>query len=111
MAGSDEHDETDLTRRADALAVRLDDENGSFATAAPQCAAEYRDLLAAVVRRHPAYAFDRDGRPGAIAAVREALPSAERELFDAIVDDCACEVAAVEEALYQVIVATRRRQG
>jgi hypothetical protein len=57
----------------------------------------------------PEFAFDREGRPGAIAAVREALPVVERELFDAIVEDHACEVAAFREAVRQLMDAMRRR--
>ena len=49
------------------------------------------------------FAFDRDGRPGAIAAVRGALPLMERELFDAVMEDCECEVAALREALVQMM--------
>jgi hypothetical protein len=33
----------------------------------------------------------------------------ERELFDAVLDDHACEVAAIEEALYQLLRAYSRR--
>jgi len=50
---------------------------------------------------------DRDGRPGAIAAVRAALPTTERELFDAVMEDCECELAATREALFQMIAALR----
>ena len=49
------------------------------------------------------YAFDRDGRPGAIAAIRGALPLTERELFDAVVEDFECELAAHREALLQMV--------
>ena len=34
------------------------------------------------------FAFDREGRPGAIAAIRGALPMMERDLFDAVIEDC-----------------------
>jgi hypothetical protein len=63
---------------------------------------DFRALVDAVRRLDPAFNFDRDGRPGAIAAVREALPLAERELLDAVIEDHACEVAAVHEAMFQV---------
>ena len=62
----------------------------------------FRELLAGVQKSDARFAFDRDGRPGAIAAVREALPAAERELLDAIIEDHACELAAVHEAMFQV---------
>jgi hypothetical protein len=43
--------------------------------------------------------------------VREALPLMQRELFDAVLEDHACEVAAVEEALFQVLRAYGRRSA
>ena len=67
-----------------------------------------RELLAAVQSTDARFAFDRDGRPGAIAAVREALPPSERELLDAIIEDHACELAAVHEAMFQVARAASR---
>ena len=51
----------------------------------------------------PTYAFDRDGRPGAIAAIRGALPLTERELFDAVIENFECELAAHREALFQMV--------
>jgi hypothetical protein len=101
--------ETDVERRADALAARVGGAE-PFADALRSADAEYRELLNAVARLGPAYAFDREGRPAAIAAVREALPVMERDLFDAILDDLACERAAIEEALYRVARAYSRRQ-
>jgi hypothetical protein len=64
---------------------------------------EFHHTLTAVKASHPKFAFDRDGRPGAIAAVRAALPTTERELLDAVVEDCECELAATKEALFQMI--------
>ena len=49
------------------------------------------------------YSFNRDGRPGAIAAIRGALPLTERELFDAVIEDFECELAAHREALLQMV--------
>lgn len=63
---------------------------------------EFQALLDAVRQSSPRFAFDREGRPAAVAAVREALPGAEQELFDAIVEDHACELAAVHEAMLAV---------
>ena len=91
-----------MVQAARQLAARLDEEAGSFTDASRGCEDAYRALLRIVAAREARCAFDRDGRPGAIAAVREALPPMERDLFDAIVDDHACEVAAIEEALYQL---------
>jgi hypothetical protein len=64
---------------------------------------EFHRILTAVKATHPKFTFDRDGRPGAIAAVRAALPTMERELLDAVVEDCECELAATKEALFQMI--------
>jgi hypothetical protein len=62
-------------------------------------------LLEAIRDSDASFAFDRDGRPGAIDAVRQALPAVERDLFEAVVEDHACEVAALREALCQVAYA------
>jgi hypothetical protein len=99
----------EIARRADVLAARVTDDTASFADVSQRCAAEYQDLLRAVAGSGERFAFDRSGRPGAIAAVREALPLMERDLFDAVIDDHACEIAAVEEALYRLAQACRRR--
>ena len=64
---------------------------------------EFRRRLEAVKTSNPKFAFDREGRPGAIAAVRGALPAIERELFDAVMEDCECELAATREALWQML--------
>ena len=64
---------------------------------------EFQQRLASVKTANPKFAFDRDGRPGAIAAVRGALPLMERELFEAVIEDCECELAATREALFQML--------
>jgi hypothetical protein len=110
MTPSDEEEDPDIARRANLLAARLTGTAQSFADASGEFETEYHALLQAISRLGPRYAFDRDGRPSAIDAVREALPLMERDLFDAIVDDHACEVAAVEEALYRVALAYGRRR-
>ena len=68
---------------------------------------EFQRILDAVKASHPKFAFDRDGRPDAIAAVRAALPGIERELFDAIIEDCECELAATKEAVVRMIAALK----
>ena len=68
---------------------------------------EFQRTLEALKASHPKFAFDRDGRPGAIGAVRGALPTIERELFDAVIEDCECELAATREALFQMIAALK----
>ena len=100
-------EETEITRRADELVARLADEQ-SFDAVRQGAEHEYVALLHAVRRTHERFAFDRDGRPHAVNAVREALPMMERELFDAVLEDHACEVAAIEEALYQLALALSR---
>jgi hypothetical protein len=64
-------------------------------------------LLAAVAASDPRFTFDRDGRPPALQAVRNALPAMEAELFDVILEDLGCELAATREALYQLAIANR----
>lgn len=66
---------------------------------------EFQRTLDAIKASDPKFAFDREGRPGAVAAVRTALPTIERELFDAVVDDFECELAATREALFRIIAA------
>jgi hypothetical protein len=64
-------------------------------------------LVAAIRASHERFAFDAEGRPGAIAAIRQALPVIEAELLDAVLEDVACELAARQEAIYQVALAAR----
>jgi len=64
---------------------------------------ELQGVLERLKTQDPRFAFDRDGRPGAIGAVRGALPLMERELFDAVMEDCECECAALREALVQMM--------
>ena len=98
----------EIDELADRCAARLGDVVAADATALEP---DFRSLLNAVRRTDPRFDFDRDGRPGALAAVREALPMAERDLLDAIVEDHACEIAAVHEAMFQVARAAARRAG
>jgi hypothetical protein len=63
---------------------------------------EFRRQLEAVKNSDPKFAFDREGRPGAIAAVRGALPLMERDLFDAVIEDFECELAAYLETLFRM---------
>jgi hypothetical protein len=98
----------DVARLAAACAARLGD---ATAPDAAMLEPEFRALVRAVGAVDPALAFDRDGRPGAIAAVREALPLVERELLDAILEDHACETAAVHEAMFQVVIAATARKS
>ena len=102
------HDETEVIRTAEQLATRLTGSERSFAAARQHVEAEYLALLNAIKATHERFAFDRDGRPGAVKAVREALPAMERDVFDAVLEDHACELAAVEEALYQLARALAR---
>lgn len=97
----------DILRRADRVAARIGS-SGSYLEDLAHFEPDMRELLAAVARLDTRYAFEREGRPGALEAIRHALPNVERELLDAVVDDHACELAAVQEALYQVALAVRR---
>jgi hypothetical protein len=63
----------------------------------------FQQTLAAVKTSNAKFAFDREGRPGAIAAIRGALPMMERDLFDAVMEDCECELAATREAMFQML--------
>lgn len=102
------HEDTEVTRCADQLAIRLAGDEASFDAARQRAEEEYLALLGAVRRTHQRFTFDRDGRPHALNAVREALPMMERDLLDAVLEDHACELAAVEEALYQFARALAR---
>jgi hypothetical protein len=95
---------THVARLAEMCASRIDPASRSFDEAALQFKNEMNQLLDALKALDPRFLFDRGGRPGAIAAVRSALPAIERELFDAVIEDCECELAATKEALFQVIV-------
>jgi hypothetical protein len=109
MSAFDEHSE--VTECAERLGASLADEEQSFEAARQRMEQEYQRLLNAVQHVHQRFAFDRDGRPGAVHAVREALPLMERDLFDAVLEDHACELAASEEALYQVARALKRSRS
>lgn len=69
---------------------------------------ELRRTLETLKTSSPRFAFDRDGRPAAIGAVRAALPTLERELLDAVLEDCDCELAATREALFRMLERLRK---
>ena len=93
---------THISRLASLCASRLDPTSPSYEEALPHFRNELQELLDVLKTLDPRYLFDRRGRPGAIAAVREALPAIERELFEAVVEDYECELAATREALFQI---------
>jgi hypothetical protein len=64
---------------------------------------QFQLTLALVRASDPKFFFDREGRPGALTAIRGALPSVERELLDAVIEDCECEIAATREALFRIL--------
>jgi hypothetical protein len=99
----------EIVRAADALAARLRESRGSFAEDFRHFAAEMQALLDTVGRSGARFTFDRDGRPAAIAVVRAALPAMERSLLDAVLEDHEAELAAWKEALFQGMLACRRR--
>jgi hypothetical protein len=95
----------DIARLADACAIRLPAARTAEAISLDP---SFQALLDAIRRSEARFAFEREGRPEAIAAVRDALPLVERDLFDAIVDDHACEVAALSETLLVLVQALSR---
>ena len=102
---------THVARLAEMCAARIDPASRGFDDAFPQLKNEMNLLLEALKALDPRYLFDRSGRPGAVAAIRGALPGVERELFDAVMEDCECELAATREALFQVVRACERKAG
>jgi len=94
---------TSIARLAEICASRIDPESPSFVDALPRFEKEIGQLLGALKALDARYLFDHEGRPGAVAAIRGALPAIEQELFDAVMEDCECELAATREALFQVV--------
>jgi hypothetical protein len=92
---------------ASACARQLPANATTFAADASAFQTAFDALLAAVATGNARFEFDYEGRPPAIEAVRRALPAMEAELFDAILEDIACELAATKEALYQLVLAAR----
>ena len=90
---------------ASVCAREIPDRPSTFAVDIAAFMSTFATLLAAVAASDARYTFDREGRPGALQAVRRALPAMEAELFDAILEDIACELAATQEALYQIALA------
>jgi hypothetical protein len=101
-------DKTAIEALASACADCLPAQPTTFRDDRHALGADFDRLIAEVRASDPRFAFDREGRPGAIAAVRQALPAMEADLLDAVLDDFACELAAVEEALYRLALAARR---
>ena len=102
--GSDER-RIGVQQRAEACAARLRSGAGGVDAAAT----EWSALLEAVRAMDARFAFETEGRGSAIETVRHALPAIERDLLDAIVEDHACEVAALREAVNQLMTALARR--
>jgi hypothetical protein len=100
-------DRPHLARLASACARRLPDSARSLDEDAPGFTHELAELVSAVSAADARFTFDLGGRPGALAAIRRALPAVEAELFDAVLDDVACELAARQEALYLIAHAAR----
>ena len=98
-----------MRESADKCAETIQSAPGSFAADRAALAPHLDALIAALRKSDERFAFDSEGRPAAIAAVREALPANEAELLAAILDDVACELAVYQEALYRIAVAARRR--
>jgi hypothetical protein len=99
----------DVARCAADCAALLPRAPGSLAGDLPHFEQPFQELTDAVRRLDPRFAFDREGRPAALETVRSALPKIEREIFDAVLEDYACELAATQEAIYQIALARGRR--
>ena len=100
---------TAVARCAAGCAALLPSGPGSCVADLPRFEHAFHELTDAVRRVDPRFAFDREGRPEALQTVRSALPRIEREIFDAVLEDYACELAATQEALYQTALALGRR--
>jgi hypothetical protein len=100
---------THIARLAELCASRVDPASQSFDQNFPHFKNEMTQLLDALKALDPRFLFDRGGRPGAIGAIRGALPGVERELFDAVMEDCECELAATREAFFQLVRACQRK--
>jgi len=98
---------SELIRLADMCAIRLP---AALSAEAVALEPSFQELLNAIRESDPRFAFEREGRVEAIAAVREALPLMERDLFDAVVEDHTCEVAALNEVLFALVQALARVQ-
>jgi hypothetical protein len=90
----------DVARDVERCARQLIESSGR-----PAASRAYGDLLALIRTLDQRFAFDDDGRPAAIEAVRNALPMMERDLLDAIVEDFGCQLAAAAEAARQIALA------
>jgi hypothetical protein len=102
-------DSSHVARLAEICAAGIDPTSRSFDDAFPGGPSDITPLLDALKVLDPRYLFDRRGRPAAVSAIRGALPGTERELFDAVMEDCECELAATREALFQVLRACQRQ--
>ena len=102
-------DSTHVARLAEICASRIDPASRSFDDNLPRLKDDLQQLLDVLKTLDPRFHFDRVGRPGAVAAVRGALPAVERELLDAVLEDCECELAATREAFFQLVRACQSR--
>jgi hypothetical protein len=101
------HDRAATRRHASACAALIPTGAATFTEDRAVFSDAFEALIAVIRAADDRFAFDLEGRPGAIAAIRGALPAIESELLDAVLDDVACEIAARQEALYQVALACR----
>ena len=111
MTTQDKGSTPEIAQKANAFAALVPDDASSFAGDLQHFKREVQALLDAVRGSGAQFAFDRDGRPDAIAALRAALPTMERDLLNAVLEDHDAEIAAWQEALYQGLVARSRRSG
>ena len=100
-------EQSTITELASACAARMPAAPDAFHVDVTQFEAELHALLEAVRKTGDRFACDHAGRPAAVDAIRNALPALERDLFDAVLEDVACELAAMQETLYRVIAVAR----
>jgi hypothetical protein len=96
-----------LDQLVTACAQRIPAVPRSFLEDRPVLGQQWEALHAAIRESDPRFAYEREGRPSALAAVRGALPSMEADLLDAIIEDLTCELAAYQEALYRLAASSR----
>ena len=100
---------THVARLAQICASRIEPTSKSLDESFAGLRDDLQQLLEALKSLDPRFQFDRIGRPGAVAAIRGALPNVERELLDAVMEDCECELAATREAFFQIALACQAK--
>ena len=98
----------ELSRLAAACAAHLPNPATAASTAGPGFDEGLNELVQALCDADQGFMFDRKGRPPTIETIRRALSGVESTLFDAVLEDHACELAAIKAAFLQVALAYGR---